>query len=294
MNVENYTHNCDQKIIYRQELEQYINKLSRKRYAPSTQATYTFLFKAFMRYCFPMAIEEINGETGQAYLLHLVKNTNKSRSYQHQSINAIKFYLEKIRKLDKQFIELDGPLKRRKLPNLLSKKEVSRILEAVPNLKHKAIFSTIYGSGMRISECLNLRITDIDSRNMRIWIYNSKGRKDRVTLLSEPLLQLLRRYYQQYKPVYWLFESPTGMRYSASSVRKVFYRAKERAGIYKYASVHTLRHSFATHLMEAGTNLRYIQELLGHSSIKTTERYTHVTLAALSKVESPLDRLAEL
>jgi len=177
------------------------------------------------------------------------------------------------------------------LPTVLSQQEIIQILKSVRNIKHKAILSSIYGCGLRISECINLKIEDIDSENNRIWIRNSKGRKDRLTLLPESLLILLRNYFIEYKPTLWLFEGPQEKQYSVSSIRNIFRRAKAKAGIRKPATVHTLRHSFATHLLENGTNLRYIQELLGHSSSKTTEIYTHVARSDLTSIISPLDSI---
>ena len=193
---------------------------------------------------------------------------------------------------DRTWYNIDRPLKEKRLPRVLSQQEVNHILIRVNNIKHKAILSSIYGCGLRISECINLRITDIDSDNGRIWIRNAKGRKDRLTLLPESLLIMLRKYFIEYKPTHWLFEGPKEKQYSATSIRNIFKRAKALAGISKPATIHTLRHSFATHLLENGTNLRYIQELLGHSSSKTTEIYTHVARSELTNIISPLDSLS--
>ncbi len=146
-----------------------------------------------------------------------------------------------------------------------------------------------YSAGLRISELINLRISNIDSSRRQIKIHQSKGKKDRMTLLSGKMLVLLREYFKEHKPKDWLFEGQKGGKYSTTSIQKVFQRAKNAAGIRKHATVHTLRHSFATHLLEAGTDLRYIQELLGHGSSKTTEIYTHVSTRQISKIKSPLD-----
>jgi len=163
------------------------------------------------------------------------------------------------------------------------------IVNCIKNLKHKAIILTIYSAGLRISEVINLKIADIDSSRMAIIIKGAKGKKDRNSLLSEKLLVILRDYFKLYKPKMWLFEGQTGEQYAASSIQHIFRRACDDAKIIKKASVHTLRHSFATHLLEHGTDLRYIQELLGHSSSKTTEIYTHITHKGMEKVKSPLD-----
>jgi site-specific recombinase XerD len=188
---------------------------------------------------------------------------------------------------------LERPIKDKKLPMVLTEKEISRILQVITNLKHKTIITTIYSAGLRISEALHLKIHDIDSENMRIWVRGGKGKKDRISILSKHLLDLLRQYYRAYKPKEYLFEGPDGKPYSASSTRKVLHRACEKAGITKDVKVHTLRHSFGTHLVENGTNLRYIQDLMGHGSSKTTEIYTHVSKEKLDEVRSPLENLVK-
>lgn len=179
------------------------------------------------------------------------------------------------------------------IPEVLSEEEVAIILKATDNLKHKAILTTIYAAGLRVGELLNLKISDIDSHHMRIWVREGKGCKDRLTTLSPHLLKLLRVYYKRYRPQEYLFEGPQGSPYSPTSVRKILARACSRAGIRKKVRPHTLRHSFATHLLEQGTNLRYIQQLLGHTSVKTTEIYTHVSSKNLQTIHSPLDRMVD-
>jgi len=173
----------------------------------------------------------------------------------------------------------------------LSEEEVMRIINSVKNLKHKAILLTIYSAGLRISEVINLRIADIDSSRKTIIIKGAKGKKDRNSLLSEKLLIILRNYFKEYKPKDWLFEGQEGEQYAESSIQHIFHKACQDAKILKKATVHTLRHSFATHLLERGTDLRYIQELLGHSSSKTTEIYTHITHKGMEQIKSPLDNL---
>lgn len=183
------------------------------------------------------------------------------------------------------------PKKERVLPNVLSEEEVATILKCAENLKHKAMLSLIYSSGLRLGELINLTIHDIDSKRMLIIIKQGKGKKDRVSLLSVKVLEILREYFKKYKPKDYLFEGQFGEQYSPTSVQKVFKIAKQKAGIKKKATVHTLRHSFATHLLEHGTDLRYIQSLLGHQSPKTTEIYTHITKRGLDKIKSPFDNL---
>ncbi|MCY7352215.1 MAG: tyrosine-type recombinase/integrase [Cytophagaceae bacterium] len=184
-----------------------------------------------------------------------------------------------------------GPAKERQLPVVLNSDEITRIFAQLKNLKHRTVLMLIYSAGLRISEAINLKIKDIDSKRMQIRIEQSKGKKDRYTLLSQKALLLLREYYQEYKPVNYLFEGQDSPTYSAKSIQLILKRACEQAGIKKHVTVHTLRHSFATHLLENGTDLRYIQLLLGHESSKTTEIYTHLTTKGFDQIKSPLDSL---
>lgn len=249
------------------------------------------MFREFLKFTYPRPLHQISTTEIYSYQHHIVANKKCSRAYQNQSINAIKFYLEHVLSQEKQYYELDRPKKVLKLPMVLSEEEVARILKATSNLKHKAILTTLYSAGIRTGELLNLKITDIDSDTMRIWIHEGKGCKDRLTTLSSHLLNLLRAYFQKYKPREYLFEGQNGGPYSATSIRRVLQGACEQAGIQKKVRPHTLRHSFATHLLEGGTNLRYIQELLGHTSAKTTEIYTHVSSKKLEEIRSPLDSM---
>jgi len=235
----------------------------------------------------------VGSEHVYAYHQLLIKQKKISRSTQNQSINAIKFYLEQVLGRDRQYFKLERPKKTKTIPEVLSEEEVAIILKATDNLKHKAILTTIYAAGLRVGELLNLKISDIDSHHMRIWVREGKGCKDRLTTLSPHLLKLLRVYYKRYRPQEYLFEGPQGSPYSPTSVRKILARACSRAGIRKKVRPHTLRHSFATHLLEQGTNLRYIQQLLGHTSVKTTEIYTHVSSKNLQTIHSPLDRMVD-
>jgi site-specific recombinase XerD len=230
------------------------------------------------------------------FLRYLVTERKVSISYQNQSINAIKFYYEKVLGGQRKFYFIERPKKERVLPTVCSEEEISAILKATENLKHKAILMTIYSSGLRVGELTRLKIKDIDSDRMQIRVEQSKGKKDRYTLLSEKALHILRSYIKEYKPVFWLFEgqgSTAGkpVPYSARSVQNILKEAAAKAKIKKNISVHTLRHSFATHLLENGTDLRYIQSLLGHDSPKTTQVYTHVTTKGFDQIKSPLDTL---
>ncbi len=276
---------------YQISLQLMQQKLILMNYSKHTIKTYLFMFKNFLGYLHPLPLHQVTKAQVINYHLWLVTERKVSISYQNQSINAIKFYLEKVLKHPVEVYDLQRPLKQKTLPKVLSLAEVSKIIEATNNLKHRTILSVIYGSGLRISECIHLKICDIDGEHKRIWVRNAKGKKDRITLLSHGLLQLLRDYYRAYRPKIWLFEGPKAHQYSASSIRHIFNRAKQKALVTAPATVHTLRHSFATHLLENGTNLRYIQKLLGHNSSKTTEIYTHVCNTNLTNIVSPFDLL---
>lgn len=270
---------------------EYIEKLSRKRYSPNTIKTYKTYMKSFVEAFNDCNLETITTREINDYLLNLIHTKQISHSQQNQRINAIKFYYEQVLGNRREYYNLNRPKKEKKLPNILTVEEVELILKHCKNLKHKCILMTLYSGGLRRSELINLKISDIDSKRMLIRISQSKGNKDRNTLLSEKLLMLLRDYYKFYKPKHWLFEGQGGGPYSATSIANIFKKALKEARIDKHATPHTLRHSFATHLLEQGINLRYIQEILGHSSIKTTQIYTHVSSDQLTKIKNPLDNL---
>src|SRR5690606_25146951 len=272
---------------YQQALKVMRQQLILKNYSRNTINTYLHMFARFLKYISPMPLHQVNILVIEKYHLELITKEGKSISFQNQSINAIKFYAEKVLNHPRAHYNLSRPKKALTLPKVLTQDEVNAILEATGNVKHRAILSVIYSGGLRISECINLQLTDIDSSAMRIWVRNAKGKKDRITLLSPKILKLLRNYYLIYRPKKWLFEGPGNKQYSASSIRSIFNRAKKKARVGAPATVHTLRHSFATHLLENGTNLRYIQKLLGHNSSKTTEIYTHVSNSNLTAITSP-------
>ncbi len=274
-------------------MEAYCNLLTQKRYSPNTQKTYIGYFSDFRDY-FPLKdIDHISKDDINHYILMLIKTKNISSSQQNQRINAIKFYYEKVLGKEKEYYNIQRPRKEHHLPKVLSKNEIKNIIQACENIKHKCILMLLYSAGLRRSELLNLRIDDIDSERMLIMLKDAKGNKDRISLLSENLLTLLREYYLVYKPQQYLFEGPTGNKYSASSVANILKNAASKAGIRKHVTPHMLRHSFATHLLEQGTDLRYIQELLGHRSSKTTEIYTHVSKKKISNIQNPLDEMFE-
>ena len=268
-----------------------MEKLIQIRYSQNTIKTYVSYMRSFMQEFSDRNLESITTPEINAYILRLIRTRGISPSQQNQRISAIKFYYEQVLGRKKTYYHLNRPKKEKGLPKILSVEEVELILKHCKNLKHKCILMTLYSGGLRRSELINLKITDIDSKRMLIRITQSKGNKDRHTLLSEKLLKLLRDYYKFYKPAFWLFEGQSGGQYSATSIANIFRKALRKAKIRKHATPHTLRHSFATHLLEQGINLRYIQEILGHSSISTTEIYTHVSSKHLAKIQNPLDNL---
>ena len=263
--------------------------LSRK-YSYKTVKGYLYYNKDFLNFI-GKTLSDINDSDIKDYLLYLAEEKQSATSTLNQAINALKFYYGTI--LKKKFLyEIRRPRKDKKLPVVLSKEEVAKILSSIENIKHKAILMIAYSSGLRVSEVVKLKPEDIDSKRMLIHIKGSKGRKDRYTLLSETVLETLRVYWRKYRPQKWLFEGAREGRYlSTRTADKIFVNACEKAGIKKEVSFHTLRHSFATHLLEGGTDLRYIQELLGHTHSKTTEIYTHVSTKSLGKIVSPIDTL---
>jgi integrase/recombinase XerD len=271
--------------------DEFLKTLKLKDYSIRTIRSYRSMLQLFLNYYRDRSLEELRDEDVREYLLYLVDKKKVSQSYQNQAINAIKFYYEQVMGRPTKQYYLQRPKHESRLPSVLSEEEVLRILKKVDNLKHRTVLSVIYSAGLRVGEAVNLKITDIDSGRNLIRIQQGKGKKDRMSLLSPNILKMLRGYFREYHPKIWLFEGQSGGQYSAGSIQAVFRKAKVAAGIKKDATVHTLRHSFATHLLERGTDLRYIQELLGHQSSRTTEIYTHVTEKGFKKIVSPFDNL---
>ena len=268
--------------------ESYLIKLELKKYSNSTVKSYVSAFEDFINYYNETAIDELNENDIRQYLQWLVQK-DRSKSYINQAINSIKFYYEIVLGMPNRFYNIERPRKDKKLPVVLSKEHVKKIIDSTNNLKHRCIVSLLYSAGLRRSELLNLKPTDIDSSRMLIFVRDAKGNKDRYTLLSSNTLRDLRQYFKEWKPSVYLFEGQKRDQYSANSVGKIINEAAIKAGIRKKVTPHTLRHSFATHLLESGTDLRYIQLLLGHSSTKTTEIYTHVAKSSFDSIKNPLD-----
>ncbi|MEW6002183.1 MAG: site-specific tyrosine recombinase/integron integrase [Nitrospirota bacterium] len=265
-------------------------ELITRKYSRETVKAYLYYNRDFISFTDKKPLDVVENDI-KDYLLYLTEERESATSTLNQAINALKFYYGSM--LKKKFIyEVRRPTKDKKLPTILNKEEITRIIQAMKNIKHKAILMTIYSGGLRVGETARLTLEDLDRQRMLIHIKGSKGRKDRYTKLSEKALNVIDEYIAQYKPMKWLFEgAKAGRHLSRRTIEKIFDQACDKAGIKKDVSVHDLRHSFATHLLEGGVDLRYIQELLGHASSKTTEIYTHVSTRSLGRIISPLDNL---
>jgi len=275
-----------------QHLNQFSHYLKYRRYSPNTIKTYTDALGVFFHYHSNKVPEQLGIAEIIEFNIGYILRKHLSASYQNQVINAIKLFYRNRFNRNMDLNNIQRPRREQRLPNVLSKQEIKSILEAPTNLKHRAMLSLIYACGLRRSELLNLSLSDVLSDRNVLFIRQSKGKKDRVIPISNKIIEMLRTYYKAYKPKVWLFEGQNaGERYSERSLQLVLKQALKKAGNSKPVSLHWLRHSYATHLLESGTDLRYIQELLGHNSSKTTEIYTHVTTKSLQQIRSPFDEL---
>ena len=273
-------------------IEKFKQWLLSKRYSPSTIKTYSEALKSFLIFYREKPIAEISNEDVIVYNNDYILKNNLSASYQNQIVNAIKLFFQTIRNTKMMVDKIHRPKRSKLLPNVLSKEEIKLILNAHSNIKHKTMLSLIYSCGLRRSELLNLKPADIDSKRGIVIIRQSKGKKDRIAPLSPKILDMLREYYIGFKPKTWLFEGQNeNTKYDERSLSNVLKQALTKSRINKPVSLHWLRHRYATHLLESGTDLRYIQELLGHSSSKTTEIYTHVSTKSIQQIKSPFDDL---
>jgi integrase/recombinase XerD len=266
--------------------------MKQKRYSENTINTYEDGIRTFLRFHSGKKPDKITNTDLIDFNNSYILARGYSFSYQNQVINAVKLFYRKIenRNLEPELIE--RPRREHRLPNVLSKEEVKAILSAPVNLKHRAMLSLIYACGLRRSELLNLMPSDVDSNRKLLIIRQGKGNKDRVVPISEKTIGMLRDYYKACKPNTWLFEGQVkGERYSETSLQEVLKQNIAKAGIKKPVTLHWLRHSYATHLLESGTDLRYIQVLLGHTSSRTTEIYTHVSQKSIQQIKSPFDDL---
>jgi integrase/recombinase XerD len=273
------------------ELEKFKSWMRSRRYSDNTIKTYIETLRTFLKFYSNKPLEKITNEDIIYFNNEYILKDKLSASYQSQMVNAIKLFFREIQNSLMEIELVHRPKKYNPLPKVLSLEEVAGIINSLENLKHKCMLSLIYSAGLRRSELLNMRIEDIDSNRMQLIIKQSKGGKDRITPLSETVLQLLRQYYKIYKPKEYVFEGRDELRYNERSLANVLKKGCLLAGIKKPVNLHMLRHSYATHLLESGTDLRYIQTLLGHKSSKTTEIYTHVSQKSINKIVSPLDKL---
>ena len=272
-------------------LAEFEQKLILKSYSRNTIASYKSEFSHFLRYFEKFDITKVTKEEIESYVFYLITKYKIGESKQNSAINAIKFYYEHVLGKPREYYDIQRPKASKSLPDVLSQEEVFDLINSPTNLKHKAILYTLYSGGLRVGELINLRINDIRSDDSYIFIKGAKGKRDRQTLLSETLVKILREYYIKYKPSYWLFEGQDGGKYSATSIQRIYRKAQKASGANPWSTPHTLRHSFATHLLENGENLRNIQALLGHSSSKTTEIYTHLVNLSNNKILNPLDNI---
>jgi integrase/recombinase XerD len=266
-------------------------KLMLERLAVSTMKSYKHHLTGLLLHYKNLKPDEISKKQFEQYLLHLIRFKKISESTQSSIINAVKAYWERVLKRGKEWIEIPRPKRPKKMPNVLSIEEVTALISAPKNLKHKFALLLIYSAGLRRSELLNLKTKDINISRRSIHIKGGKGKRDRYVLLAESAVPFLNEYKKQFRPINWLFEGQYGGQYSASSLQSIFQNALQESKVNAYATLHTLRHSYATHCVEEGHNLKSVQDALGHNSLKTTEIYLHISSKALKKLKSPLDNL---
>jgi integrase/recombinase XerD len=277
----------------KEQMRLFLTQLHLRAYSASTIRTYRNEFAQLLYLLANVPVQNLSSCHLQRYLIYCMQRGLKENTL-HSRINALKFYYEQVLHKEKMFFDIPRPKKPLQLPKLLNEAELCRLFNALTNKKHKAMLFTAYSAGLRVSEIVNLKMAHIDSKRMQIFIERSKGKKDRYVNLSPVLLDILRCYLKEYKPgpKEYLFESEqTLTAYPVRTVQQIFGNAKHKAGIRKEVGIHSLRHSFATHLLDKGTDIKYIKELLGHFNIKTTERYLHVSKQKLINITSPLDDL---
>lgn len=272
-------------------ISKYESKLILRNYSYSTVEVYVSALGVFLTFVQENDIRKVTPDVLEEFYRYAREELNYGYSMMKQLLASVKFLYQEVLK---ESIDFDFNIKMKKpstVPEVLSVEEVQRFLNSFINLKHKAIFTLCYSAGLRLGEILDLKISDIDSGRMQIRIHQGKGKKDRYTLLASKVLKLLRRYVKEYSPKQYLFEGQNGGKYSSSSVQNLMRKHRKLANIKKKATPHTLRHSFATHLLDNGTDIRFIQELLGHKHISTTQIYTHVSTRDLKDVKSPIENL---
>lgn len=270
-------------------VDSYMKILHVKNYSPATEKTYVNHLNLFLDYVKTTKVASVDSKFLLDYFNYIKESKKFSYSSMKQALASVRFLFLDVLKKD---IDFDFFIKMKRpnnLPNVLTLEDIRNIINSIENIKHRAIISTIYSCGLRISEAIHLKISDIDSSAMTIKIVNAKGKNDRFVMLSEKLLKLLREYFAVYKPKEYLFEGQYGEKYSARSIQQIFNNAVRKLNIRKKVTVHTLRHSFASHLLDSGSDIRFIQELLGHKHLSTTQIYTHINPTSVKKIKSPFD-----
>ena len=265
--------------------------LKLKGYSNSTIKTYQNEFAQFLTALRNNPVDNCDSQKIRSYMLYCYDHLKLTENTLHSRLNALKFYFEQVLHREKFFVDIPRPKKHLRLPKTIHASDIKKMFSVTINLKHNTMLKLCYGMGLRLSEIINLKITDIDSKNMQVLIERGKGKKDRYVNLPQTVLEQLRAYFREYGPQKYLFEGQNGGQYSKRSAQQVFKNALRKAGINKQLGIHSLRHSYATHLLEQGTDIRFIQELLGHKDIKTTLIYTNVTNDSIRKIASPLDKL---
>jgi site-specific recombinase XerD len=276
------------------QIERLIQQLTLEGLSINTIKSYRSEFIQFTKWLGEKPATEINNEDLKNFMMYSLEVLKISENTAHSRINALKAYYEKVLKNEKFYFNIPRPKKHSSLPKVLSEQEIGRLFNGIANVKHKSILFTAYSSGLRVGETCSLRLQDIDRDRMQLFIYKGKGKKDRMVPLSPLVSEILLKYLEKekIKPLKYLFEGDNpGKPISRSSAQKSFHKAKEGSEILKSVSFHSLRHSFATHMLEKGVSTRYIQEILGHYDIKTTERYLHVAKTSLINLPSPIDEL---
>lgn len=274
------------------DLEALRRELRIRNYSPKTIKAYESSIRSLIKHFSPRRPHELTDKDIREYLFYLLETKKLAARSVNQVLNALRFLYVEVYKKPMVLGEIPRPKNPQRLPAVLSEEEVQRILDVTANLKHKSLLMVTYSAGLRVGEAVRMKVANIDGKRMMIHIQKAKGEKDRYVPLAETTLSTLRDYWKKERPREWLFPGKRASGYlSEESAQKVFYAAAARAGIKKHVSIHSLRHSFATHLLEGGVDIRYIQEILGHSNLKTTEIYTHVSKKRIEKIVNPLDRI---
>ncbi|MDO5656694.1 MAG: tyrosine-type recombinase/integrase [Flavobacteriaceae bacterium] len=272
-------------------LMQLVEQLQLKAYSQSTINTYVSEFTHLLILIKSTTVDSLTPEQLKSYFLYCLKKENIKEQQLNSRINAVKFYFEKVLHQPRMFFDIPRPKSPKTLPRYLTKSEIKKLFSVIDNSKHLLVLKLVYGMGLRVSEVVNLRFTDIHRETMTVHITCAKGKKDRIVNLPESVLTDMEAYFYAYRPVDFVFNGQYGGQYSVRSVQNIFKDAMKKAGIKKQIGIHGLRHSYATHLLDSGADLRFIQELLGHHSIKTTQIYCHITDVTKSQIKSPLDSL---